>query len=59
LIDINSIKPTAGFRLSQFPTGVAPVQGDTLVRTATGVSYTVAEPRPDSHGNVRLILNET
>lgn len=48
--------PKFGVRLSQFPAGVAPLQGDQV--TIRGQAYLVREVRPDSHGHALLLLNE-
>jgi hypothetical protein len=56
--NITASRPVLGIRLAEFPAGIAPLQGDTLALTETGVTYTVMEVRPDSHGSAKLLLNE-
>lgn len=46
--------PMLGVRQSQLP--IPPKQGDTVRIHRTGATYTVRNPRPDSHGEVRCVL---
>lgn len=48
--------PVLGVRLSEFPTGVTPLQGDSVVITALGITYKVRDVEPDGHGHVKLLL---
>lgn len=54
---IISVGPALGIRLSEFqsPFQTAPKQDDRFV--VRGKTYTVREPRPDSHGGMKLLLN--
>ncbi len=52
-MNITSSLPRLGVRLSQFPAAAA--QGDTLI--IRGMSYTIREIQPDSHGGARIDLN--
>jgi hypothetical protein len=52
---INSVYPAIGVDLTEFPS--PPVQGDHVLIALTGKTYSVREPRPDSHGGALLILN--
>ena len=56
---ISTTKPAFGCRLSDFPEGVTPQQGDTFVRASDpSRTYTVSDPRPDGvSGWVHLICN--
>jgi hypothetical protein len=53
---VSAERPVIGVQLSQFPPGIYPTQGDTLV--VNGALYIVKEVRPDGHGWARLLLNE-
>lgn len=46
--------PVLGVQQGQFPAGVVPSQGDTLV--VAGLSYQVTAPEPDGRGHVLLKL---
>lgn len=51
--EATTARPMLGVRLAHFVS--PPAQGDQVV--IRGVTYAVAEPRPDSHGRATLILN--
>lgn len=53
---VTSSQPTFGYRAADLPAGITSAQGDLI--TIRGQLYQVKEPRPDSHGGVRLMLNE-
>lgn len=56
---ISTTKPALGCRLSDFPTGITPQQGDSFIRASEpGRAYVVADPRDDGvSGWVYLICN--
>jgi hypothetical protein len=51
---ISTLRPVLGVRLSLFPMGVAPQQGDRV--TLRSILYKVADVQPDGHGHALLIL---
>lgn len=53
---ITSRKPELDIRASQVPAGVTPKQGDQVA--VRGVTYTVADVRPDGVGLITLELSE-
>jgi hypothetical protein len=53
--EVTSVRPVLEVVLSDFPAN--PAQGDTLVVTRIGKTFTVREPRLNSHGGALLILN--
>lgn len=55
---VESVAPMMGVRLSDFPSGVVPTQGDAVVRAATGLSYLVKDVRPDGKGAAVLMLQQ-
>jgi hypothetical protein len=55
MLPITSAMPVIGVRVSQFPPGIAPAQGDLL--TIRGGFYVVREVRADGHGAAKLMLN--
>jgi len=55
MLPITSAMPVIGVRVSQFPAGVEPSQGDLI--TIRGVFYVVREVRADGHGAAKLMLN--
>ncbi len=56
---VNMEQPVLGVRDADFTSqGKAlPLQGDTLTRVSTNRQYQVREPRTDSHGHTKLMLN--
>jgi len=53
--DVATLYPAIGVNLADFPS--PPLQGDQITIAATGKTYAVRAPRPDSHGGAFLILN--
>jgi hypothetical protein len=53
---MTSRKPELDLRVSQFPAGIVPAQGDQV--TVRGVAYTVADVRLDGDGLATLELRE-
>lgn len=51
--------PMVGIQMSEFPVGFDPkdAQGDTLIITRTGQTFTVKRGKGDGHGAARLELN--
>lgn len=49
--------PVLGVQLSQFPTGVQPVQGDQVTIVSANLTFNVKEVRTDGHGHAKLMLN--
>jgi len=54
-LPVSSAAPVFGVQLSQFPTGTAPGQSDTVM--LRGRNFVVREVRPDGHGAAKLMLN--
>lgn len=55
LLPITSAMPVISVRVSQFPVGIEPQQGDLL--TIRDGFYVVREVRADGHGAAKLMLN--
>ena len=51
---VSTTRPALGVRLSLFPPGVAPTQGDQV--TVRSQLYDVQDVRPDGHGHALLML---
>jgi len=51
---VSTTRPALGVRLSLFPSGVSPAQGDQV--TVRGEVYNVFDVRPDGEGHALLIL---
>lgn len=54
--DHSTMAPMLGVKLSDFPDGFPPQQGDTAVILATGAAYLVKDVNPDGGGMAKLPL---
>ena len=54
--EIVSVFPAVGINLAEF--SAVPAQGDTFFIPRTNSTYSVRNPKPDSHGGMFVILNK-
>ena len=55
-MEVSSVRPVLGIRSSQF-TGAVAKQGDRFKLYATNETFVVQRAEPDSHGEIKYLLN--